>query len=105
MGLSIEKEFDFGDDGRFCLRLYSGLIVRGQHLCSERVVDHGQAHAPRGVKIAFRALSLERAVIFCPSCGARVVFPVNIREYSAEALEESLREVELQLNPKIRKTL
>ena len=87
----LERTFDFGDQGRFQLKLYNALVVSGRHLCSEQVIDHGQAYSPMGVKITFRALSLHRAVIFCPSCGARVAFSVNIRNFSAEDLERTLK--------------
>lgn len=90
----IEREFDFGDEGKFKLKIYNGMVVTGKHLCTARLVEHGTVYGPEGAPINFRAQSLEKAVIFCPSCGARVVFYVDIREHSAGSTERALTEAE-----------
>lgn len=88
----ILKMFDCGEQGRFYLKICNGFVVRGKHICTERVIDHAAAYPPEGVPIRFRALSLTRAVLFCPECGARVVFSVDIRKKSCTDLEQSLQE-------------
>lgn len=93
----IEQEFDFGDEGKFKLKLYPGKIVIGKHLCSDRITDQFSVYGPSGTPINFRVISQEKAAIFCSLCGARVVFQTNFRENSTKSLKKALESKALDL--------